>query len=194
LFRLSIEALILVIGFDLFSSPTSALGFQTVAGVLISVHSLCWLAMGNFWVYMLDSFRCVRNTGIQDTLRFIRKISTMFEAAHCCDAVLVYGSFSRGKFHGRSDIDLRIVRRVDTLAGFLALPIALMVRMWSFVKVSPLDLQVVDSMAFLDSQMRSDELPVIVFKRDGFSLTREGLQFVEVESCPDMVLKGSDRD
>ena len=93
----------------------------------------------------------------------------------------------RGKFHNRSDLDLRIVRRNDSWLGVLCLPIALFLRIVSFFILLPVDLQVADSFEFLDQQMRKDELPIVVYFRDGFNENLTGKRFSEIEKNPSSV-------
>lgn len=37
----------------------------------ILVHTFLWLFIGNFWVYILDSFAFIRNPGIDSVLKFV---------------------------------------------------------------------------------------------------------------------------
>jgi predicted nucleotidyltransferase len=152
-------------------------------------HTLCWLLTGNFWVYMLDSFLFVKNPGIDSLIGFLKKSKKAFAFLECCDAILVYGSMCRGMFHIRSDLDLRIVRRSDSRRGVVALSIGLFFRIYSFFKIIPVDLEVVDSMAFLRHQMRDDEVPIVVYLRPGASLDISGQSFEDIVMNPDSVLK-----
>jgi len=104
------------------------------------------------------------------------------------DAILIYGSMCRGEFHNRSDLDLRIVRRNDSWLGILCLPIALFLRAFSFFMALPVDLQVSDSIKFLDRQMRKDENPIVVYARDGSRFRRSEKTFCEIEKNPSSVL------
>lgn len=157
--------------------------------VVVLVHSVSWFMMGNFWVYMLDSFKFVKNTGLDDTLEFIQFVSKIHSRCDCANAVLIYGSFCRNMFHIRSDIDLRIVRRTDSPRGLLALYYGVLIRAYSFFKMIPVDYQVVDSMAFLKKQMRDDEKPVVAYKRDGFFIENEGVGLSQILANPSSVLK-----
>jgi len=185
LFRILFEILmLLVVWYSLFQG----MKYSILYAFGIS-HTVCWLLTGNFWVYMLDSFLLVKNPGIENLIEFLKKSKRAFAVLDCCDAILVYGSMCRGMFHIRSDLDLRIVRRSDSKRGVVALLIGLFFRIYSFFKIIPVDLEVVDSMAFLHHQMRDDEVPIVVYHRPGSSLDISGQSFDDVVRNPDSVLK-----
>ena len=52
-----------------------------------------------------------------------------------------------------------------------------------------MDLQVVDSLEFLDTQMRSDEHPIIVYLSSNIYLSNPGPSFDEILKNPEQVLK-----
>jgi len=153
------------------------------------VHTLSWFFVGNFWVYMLDSFQWVKNPGIDGVIRFVQLTRRAYERNDSCDAILIYGSMCRRQFHGRSDLDLRIVRRRDSWKGYLALITGILLRIYSFFIVMPVDFQVVDSMNFLIHQMREDERPIVVYQREGFHIENAGVPFEELERNPNSFLR-----
>jgi len=153
------------------------------------VHSISWFFIGNFWVYMLDSFQWVRNPGIESVLDFIAFVRRSFVNSDSSIAVLVYGSMCRRAFHGRSDLDLRIIRKPDLLSGLKAIYIGFFVRIVAAIKKIPVDLQVVDSLEFLNKQMRSDEHPITVYLTPGFKINNAGLDFKHVLDNPALVLR-----
>ncbi len=157
----------------------------------IIVHTLSWFFTGNFWVYMLDSFNWVKNRGLNSTIEYLEITKKFFIYTNSCDAVLIYGSMCRFKFHIRSDIDLRIIRRRDSWKGLLALPVGYVLRIYSFFTLHPVDFQVVDSLDFVNRQMRDDEHPIILFLRPGFSIKNPGLRFESLKENPSMVLKNN---
>ncbi len=169
-------------------APDVGAGLTLVIVFIIS-HTLMWFLTGNFWVYMLDSFLWVRNPGIEGVVRFTQFTRSVFTSVDCADAILIYGSMCRKQLHGRSDLDLRVVRRTDSWKGLLALPLGLLVRAYSFFVYMPVDLEVIDSMAFVRKQMRADELPINVFVRAGVCIDEIGMDFSEVEKDPSIVLK-----
>lgn len=155
----------------------------------VIVHSASWFFIGNFWVYMLDSFLWVKNPGIEGVLKYVDFVRRTFVRSAQSDAILIYGSMCRGAFHGRSDLDLRIIRRPGVLAGLRAVFIGFAVRVPAAIQKIPVDLQVVDSLEFLKKQMRSDEHPIIVFLRPGFKIDKPGLDYEQVSANPSQVLR-----
>jgi len=192
LFRVCIEVVIWLAIYVAVKSfaPAMDAGLALLTAFAIS-HTLMWLLTGNFWVYMLDSFLWVRNPGIDGVVQFTQFTRSVFTTVDCVDAILIYGSMCRGQLHGRSDLDLRVVRRTDSWKGLIALPLGFLVRMYSFFVYMPVDLEVVDSMAFVRKQMRDDERPIGVFIRPGVCIDELGMDFSEVEKEPSIVLKES---
>lgn len=158
-------------------------------GVFVAIHSISWFFIGNFWVYMLDSFLWVKNPGIEGVLKYVDFVRRKFVNNDLSEAVLIYGSMCRGMFHGRSDLDLRIIRRPGVLAGLRAVFVGFAVRVPAAMKKIPVDLQVVDSLEFLRRQMRSDERPIVVFLRPGFAIDNPGLDYEQVLANPSLVLR-----
>jgi hypothetical protein len=194
IFRLFVEGSILVITLIFAIHFISFLSLAaTVVVTFIIVHTLCWFMTGNFWVYILDSFAWMKNPGFPAIISFVLLARKVFLSADCSDTILIYGSMCRSQFHIRSDLDLRVVRRSSSLQGFIALPLALFFRIYSFFIVLPLDLQVVDSMGFLKQQMRPDEDPIIVYCREGFNFGKQGKDFSEVEKNPKSFMKVNQR-
>lgn len=155
----------------------------------IIVHSLSWYFIGNFWVYMLDSFLWVRNPGINGVIEYINFVRRVFVKNHSCNAVLVYGSMCRGAFHGRSDLDLRIIRKPGMVAGLRAIFAGFVVRVVGAIKKVPVDLQVVDSLDFLNRQMRADEHPITVYLSPDFKVDNSGWSYEQVLADPVLVLR-----
>lgn len=156
--------------------------------VFIVVHTLSWYFFGNFWVYMLDSFLWVKNPGVEGVFKYIEFVRDTYAKTEMCEAILVYGSMSRRQFHGRSDLDLRIIRKPG-IKGVFSVLLGLYVRIPAAISRMPVDLQVVDSLEFLDKQMRKDELPIVVFKSPNIQIPNAGLHFVEIVEDPSLVLK-----
>lgn len=159
-----------------------------VSGVVI--HTLSWLLIGNFWVYMLDSFLWVKNPGISKVLDYVNLCRDVFVATKSCDAIMIYGSMSRNSFHGRSDLDLRVLRRSGVLNAVKAVYAAMYIKTVAFFRVVPVDLQVVDSMQFLKRQMREDELPIVVYSRVDGIIHNPGHQYKDILRNPSIVLRG----
>ena len=132
------------------------------------IHSLWWVVNGNFHVYVLDSFRVVGTRSKPEIATFVRRATQMMAKNDSTRAVLVYGSACRNQFHERSDLDLRVVRGSGSWLQIVDLLLrAVRLRVWSLLKGIPTDLQVVDSYAFLERQMRADEHPIVTLCRPG---------------------------
>ena len=190
-FRLVVELIVLITSLACVYLLNNELTLLSGLITFLVIHTFSWFLMGNFWVYMLDSFLFVKNTGIDGTLKYIQFIERVYKKSDSCNAILIYGSFCRNMFHGRSDLDIRIVRRTDSIIGLWALFLGLYFRAYSFFKLIPADFQVVDSMEFLTNQMRDDEKPVVAYKRQGFNIANEGRPLSDVLNNPSSVLKES---
>jgi len=189
-FRIFIEILLFAIFYLFFLKVgVFSVSFVSLTILFIAVHSFVFLANGNFQVYLLDSFKWVKNPGIIGVLTYISTCKKHFCKFDSCDAILIYGSMCRNQLHIRSDLDLRIIRRTDSTLGFLALPIGYLLRAHSLFKWVPVDLQVVDSFQFLEKQMRADEKPIVVYCRHGVHIPNPGKDIKEVELNPESVLK-----
>lgn len=191
--RIAFEAtLISVFWFLLADVPVLNDGVARFAWIFLVVHSVSWFFLGNFWVYMLDSFLWVRNPGIDAVLKYVEFVRGVFVRSESCDAILIYGSMCRRAFHGRSDLDLRIIRKPGFIAGVISVFLGFYVRIPAALRKIPVDLQVVDSIEFLDKQMRSDEHPIVVYLHSGFGLKNPGCAFESVLNDPSRVLKDGD--
>ena len=165
------------------------LNWQTFAISFFITHTLWWGINGNLHVYFLDSFKCVGNAGIHKIVDYISWVSNEMIKTEAVDAVLIYGSFCRSSFHNRSDLDLRIIRRINAPNTVKLFFLSIYARVVSFYIGVPTDLQVVDSMDFLNVQMRKDEHPIVVYCRSGFKVERAGISFKSVLENPSLVLK-----
>jgi len=192
LFRIIMELLLIIGVYFLLAPFALEISDVSLYGVVIFIgHTLSWCFTGNFWVYLLDSFLVVKNPGINKVLDFCNLTKSVFNYFDCAEEILIYGSMCRDKFHGRSDLDLRVIRRTDSIKGLLALPLGYLLRVYSFFIVMPVDLQVVDSLGFLNQQMRSDEKPIIVFSRGRTNSITPGRGYDTVLKNPTLVLKKS---
>jgi len=163
------------------------IGWLIFAAAAFIIHTVWWVINGNFHVYMLDSFRFVRNAGIDQELMYILWVSEICKRLGV-KAVLVYGSFCRKEFHGRSDLDLRIIR--DCSASPLPLLFfAVHARVISMLRGCPTDLQVVDSEEFLQRQMSDKEYPVDVFGGATLSKIVCSMRLSDVCENPSIVMK-----
>ena len=109
IFRLSNEIVIILI-LSMVLMPVSHPQYLAILASFVICHTLSWLLIGNFWVYMLDSFEIIKNPGIDKVIEFVDFTKDVYEASDTCNAILIYGSMCRRQFHIRSDLDLRIIR------------------------------------------------------------------------------------
>lgn len=176
------------------SIPAFFIGDQKgVAIYLLSmfmvVHTAWWVVNGNFHVCMLDSFKGVQNAGLKSILDYIIWTEGIMKKTGAIEAILIYGSFCRGRFHGRSDLDLRIIRKKGMRYAVTLFPVVVYARLVSLLRGIPTDLQFVDSEAFLMKQMRADEHPVCVYGKKNLRKIQGGLLFEEVKGHPEKVLR-----
>lgn len=163
--------------------------FANLFSAIVIVHSLSWYFVGNFWVYMLDSFLWVKNPGMEEVVKYVEFVRRVFLRAGSVDAILIYGSMCRRMFHGRSDLDLRVVRSPGMINGIWAVLVGILVRIPASLRRIPVDLQVVDSMRFLDKQMREEEHPIIVYRRDAFQIHGAGPDFSLLKENSELFLR-----
>jgi len=149
----------------------------------ITVHTVLWLLDGNFWVYLRP-----KNPGLPRIIRFLEQVRSAFLRFPASEAILVYGSMCRRQFHDRSDLDLRVIRRKSSIWGLYALALGFLFRSYSFFLRLPVDLQVVDSLEFLDRQMRADEHPILLFTSGALRLN-PSMSFDELVKNPSFVLR-----
>lgn len=157
------------------------------AVMFVAIHTAWWVINGNFHVYMLDSFRFVRNAGINAELKYILWVGKKFKRLDVL-AILVYGSFCRREFHGRSDLDLRIIHRPGEFGVGLFL-LSVWARIVSMMRGCPTDLQVVDSEDFLLRQMDAREIPINVWGGERLEKIRTSISISEVCARPEIVMK-----
>ena len=182
IFRVLFEAVAMFLAFVLVSDMSSFVLFAVL------IHTLMFILNGNFLVYMLDSFEFIENGGIHRVLKYVTSCKKWFIYFDSCDAILIYGSMCRGEFHIRSDLDLRVIRRRDSMRGLWALPIGFLMRAYSLLVRVPTDLAVVDSLGFLTNTLRPDEKPIVVFVREGVKIDH-GWLFDDIISDTELVLK-----
>ena len=136
------------------------------------------------------SFKFVENAGIYQVVCFIKWVVEKLSNIEAVGCVLIYGSFCRGMFHGRSDLDLRVVRKKATFfSTIFLLYLAVYIRIKSLLKGIPTDLQVVDSFDFLAKQMRDDEKPVVAYCAPDIDVKKAGLSIEDIIENPSMVLR-----
>lgn len=75
----------------------------------------------------------------------------------------VFGSFAGEEFTGRSDLDIRLIRKPGVIMGIRACYFAMLERARATLRDVPLDLYVVDKPLNLFRQVKREEHPIILW-------------------------------
>ncbi len=159
-----VPTILLMWGFSfLFDHSWSNLYLWCLAVVL--VHALNWIFNFNWWAAVIFAFPFLRNPGEQATCRYLNAMAERFRNSRSISGVLVFGSVSRGQWHDRSDLDLRLFRCRGPVNAIYAVALLLRERIIAVFLRQPLDIYVADDIDFL-MKMRKDEPPVFLTKND----------------------------
>jgi predicted nucleotidyltransferase len=134
-------------------------------GSLLTVHTLNWVLNGNWWAGVLFTFPHLRNRGDRATCDYLNQMAGRLKRDRSISGAMVFGSVSRGQWHERSDLDIRLLRRAGVFPAIEGILILLRERWIAFVSRQPLDIYLADGIAFL-KRMRPDEPPVFLKKDD----------------------------
>jgi hypothetical protein len=129
------------------------------------IHTLNWVCNSNWWAGLLFTFPHLRNRGDRATCDYLNRMAGRLQRTRAISGALVFGSVSRGQWHERSDVDVRLLRRRgvwNAVAGVLMLTRERWIALWAR---QPLDIYLADDIAFL-RKMRDDEPPVFLKKDD----------------------------
>ena len=163
-FRVAVESLEISVLAFVFSSVGVGLLLSILsAGIL--VHTFNWITNGLFWSVMLFSFPNMRNAGEFRTCEYLNKMTERLKGIKSISGLAIYGSVSRGQWHERSDIDMRILRKPGFVNLIIAAACMLRERFIAFLYKQPMDMYLADSTDFL-LNMRADERPIFLIKRD----------------------------
>lgn len=156
---------VLIIWFLLLSvfAPESK-SLMLMLSVLI-VHTWNWITNGLFWSVIIFSFPNLRNPGARNTVDYLNNMRERLIKRKCISGIAVYGSVTRGAWHDRSDIDIRLLRQPGISALCCAAWITMQERFSAFVHKQPMDMFLADDIDFL-GKMRSDEIPLLLLCRD----------------------------
>lgn len=139
--------------------------YITAAVAIVLVHTWNWITNGLFWAVMLFTFPGLRNPGAAKTVEYLNAVRARMAATGCISGVAIYGSVTRAKWHDRSDIDIRLLRRKG-LANLVCAALMTMRERWrALLAGQPMDLYLADDIDFLN-KMRSDEIPLLLLARD----------------------------
>lgn len=146
--------------FFLISYAKGSIILWQVVLVLFLVHTFNWVFNGQIFVlarYL--PFNCKMTIEKMDS--FIREIHTMSSEMNSLEAVLIFGSLSRGEITSTSDLDVRIMRRKGVIKALKAYMLAVKLRAKAFIRRFPLDIYTFGDMSYL-RRSREDEPPVVI--------------------------------
>lgn len=128
-------------------------------------HTLNWIFNYNFWTCITFAFAAVKNPGNDKTILYLQKLQRRMLRYECITGCMLYGSVSRKKWHDKSDLDMRILRKPGFINGFKAYLVVFCERLIAVFSMQPLDVYLADTVEFLN-KMRDDEFPVFLKNKD----------------------------
>lgn len=131
----------------------------------IIVHTYNWITNGLFWALIIFAFPNLNNPGAKKTVDYLNNMRDRLTKSSCITGVAIYGSVSRSKWHKRSDIDIRFLRKKGIICLILSSFITMRERFYAFMYKQPMDLFLADDTDFL-LKMREDEIPIMLICRD----------------------------
>jgi hypothetical protein len=134
------------------------------AGLFLA-HTLNWVLNGNWWAGMLFAFPRLRNRGERATCVYLNDMADRLRRDRAISGAMIFGSVSRGQWHERSDLDMRLLRRPGVWNGVAGVLILLRERWIALWSRQPLDIYLADGIPFL-KRMRADEPPIFLKKDD----------------------------
>lgn len=153
-----------LVPFSLCAWGISYTGLPLWANLLISFivsHTLNWAFNDNIWTCIQFTYPWVLNPGNEKTLAYLEDLERRFVNYNCVTGVMIYGSLSRGVWHDKSDLDIRIMRKPGLWNGLKCYVLVHIERIRAFYYKQPLDMYMADSVKFLDL-MRDDEFPIFL--------------------------------
>lgn len=193
LFRVAIEAFEMVAIYCLIRwvAPDMSVAASLILGGVF-VHTWNWITNGLFWVVIIQTFPRLENPGASRTVKFIGEMTERLKRSGHISGLAVYGSISRGAWHQRSDIDMRILRRRGFLSLIQAALLTMRERFYALLAGQPMDVYLADDTDFL-TKLRSDEVPLLLIKRDE-RLERLYPGNVEVELTLERLVRAAKHD
>jgi len=144
------------------------LNFNLYVSVFISfiiIHTYNWIVNDNFWAVIIHSLPNQKNPGEELTIKYLLDMQKRLLNANSITGIIIYGSVSRNKWHERSDIDIRFLRKKGVISGFSSYILLRKERFIALLLGQPLDSYVADSVLFL-RKMRKDEFPIFLKNSD----------------------------
>lgn len=126
----------------------------------VVVHTLNWIFNGQLFVLM--RYLPLKNDMTVDKMKsFIADIYGRTHRADYVQAVLIFGSLSRGEITSISDLDVRIIRQKGIWKTLKAYILSIRLRLLAFKKRFPLDIYTFGDISYL-KRLREDEPPIII--------------------------------
>ncbi len=129
------------------------------------VYTWNWATNGLFWALIIFTFPKLKNPGAEKTVHYLNQMRIRLAKDDCITGIAIYGSVTREKWHSRSDIDIRFLRKQGFLYTILASWVTMKERFRAFLSKQPMDLFLADNTDFL-KKMRSDEIPLLLLCQD----------------------------
>lgn len=123
-------------------------------------HTINWIFNGQLFVLM-RYLPAKKNMTIEKMKLFIEDLYEYTKRANYLQAVLIFGSLSRGEIGSTSDLDVRIMRKDGIREAFRAYMLAMRLRFLALIKRFPLDVYTFGDISYL-KRLRKDEPPVII--------------------------------
>ena len=152
----------------------------------LALHTATWLVDSHWLVGYREVDKTFHGKGISSVIDFAQLTKRELVKYDSVKAICIYGSLCRRMYHDRSDMDLRVVQTGRSFLLFWTIQKLRFIGIWRYR--IPLDLKLVDSVGYLQKEMRIDEKPIMVFKRD-LHFYNEGDTFNELFSQPERYLK-----
>lgn len=131
-----------------------------LVGFLVA-HTLNWVFNFNFWTCLDFTFPSIRNPGNDATIDYLRRMQARMMKNEAVTGCMIYGSLSRGVWHNKSDLDMRIIGQPGFANGFKIYWAVFRERLFAVGERQPLDLYQADGVRFL-KRMRKDEFPIFL--------------------------------
>jgi len=144
--------------------PDYNLALHLCVSILI-VHTWNWVTNCLFWALVIFAFPDMKNPGAEPTITYLNNMRDRLLQSQSITGVAIYGSVSRGIWHSRSDIDMRILRKRGLTSLLPSSLITMRERFIAFISKQPIDLFLADDVDFL-LKMRNDEMPIMLVCRD----------------------------
>lgn len=163
-YRLIWEIIPFILIFSIFDLFVENLYFNLVLSIIIT-HTINWIFNFNFWTCMCFTFPRIVNPGQQKTIKYLQDMQNRLRKYDSISGCMLYGSITRNKWHIKSDLDMRILRKPGIFNGFKAYLVVFTERIIAVSKKQPLDLYLADTIKFLD-KINTNEYPIFLINND----------------------------